>query len=70
MASIIVKWLDKGVHFGKEDSVKRKFIIEEGELEPGQKVTIQLSSRKGSKPKFGTPKLFPMLKRIQDQESQ
>ena len=40
MASIIVKWLDKGVHFGKEDSVKRKFIIEEGELEPGQKVTI------------------------------
>ena len=52
MASIIVKWLDKGVHFGKEDSVKRKFIIEEGELEPGQKVTIQLSSRKGLKAKI------------------
>ena len=42
MASIIVKCLDKGIHLGKEDTVKRKFIVEEGELEPGQKVTIQL----------------------------
>ena len=38
MTSIIVKWLDKGVHFGNEDSIKRKFIIEEGEIEAGQKV--------------------------------
>ena len=29
----------------KEDTVKRIFIIEEGELEPGQKVTIQLSEK-------------------------
>ena len=48
MASIIVKWLDRGVYFGKEDTVKRKF-INEGELEASQKLTIQLSSKKGSK---------------------
>ena len=45
LACIIVKWLDKGVHFEKEDTVKRKFIVEEGELEPGQEVTIQLSEK-------------------------
>ena len=36
MATVIVKWLNKGVHFGREDSVKRRFILDEGELKTAE----------------------------------
>lgn len=59
--SVNVIWLDEGPSEGKISSVARRFNIDEGELEDGQDIRIQMSRRKDSKAKIWNAKVVKLV---------
>lgn len=57
MPNVSVVWLDPGPSLGRIDSVSRQFILEEGSLEDGQEVRIQMSKKRNSKAKVWRAKV-------------
>ena len=61
MDKVQVVWLDTGASCGRVDSVARRFILEEGPLEDGQDVTVQMSRKKGTKAKKWRAKVVMLV---------